>query len=552
MEIVYTVLILLLVVALSGALLRLLPFKLPLPLVQIGLGALLALPIFGLHVDFDHELFFLLFVPPLLFADGWRIPKREFFLLRGPILTMATGLVLFTIVGVGYFVHWMIPTVPLGVAFALAAVLSPTDALAITSISGRGTMPPRLKHVLEGEALMNDASGLVALQFAVAAVLTGHFSAGDAAVRFLFMAIGGVLVGATVTWLFSRVRRRLLRWGGEDEPASQIALLLLLPFAAYLIAERVQVSGILAAVAAGMMMNIADVMKGSHITVRMQNVSVWGMVEFVFNGIIFLLLGLQLPRILGHARVDLSQAGGGELWHLLVYVLAITLALILLRFVWVWVSIRFVWLRTLRRGLPLVRVSKRLVWAASMAGVRGAITLAGVLSIPLLMRDGTPFPARDLIVFLATGVILATLVLGSISLPLLLKNLRLPGEDPRVREERLARGLTAEAGIRGATEAQARIEAGEDEAGVALISRAAARVVADYQQRLAAAGEEGELPVQARRESECERSLRLAAVRAEREALNALRKSRRVNDETMRLLQREIDLAEASLIAGTH
>jgi Na+/H+ antiporter len=552
MEIVYTVLILLLVVALSGALLRLLPFKLPLPLVQIGLGALLALPIFGLHVDFDHELFFLLFVPPLLFADGWRIPKREFFLLRGPILTMATGLVLFTIVGVGYFVHWMIPTVPLGVAFALAAVLSPTDALAITSISGRGTMPPRLKHVLEGEALMNDASGLVALQFAVAAVLTGHFSAGDAAVRFLFMAIGGVLVGATVTWLFSRVRRRLLRWGGEEEPASQIALLLLLPFAAYLIAERVQVSGILAAVAAGMMMNIADVMKGSHITVRMQNVSVWGMVEFVFNGIIFLLLGLQLPRILGHARVDLSQAGGGELWHLLVYVLAITLALILLRFVWVWVSIRFVWLRTLRRGLPLVRVSKRLVWAASMAGVRGAINLAGVLSIPLLMRDGTPFPARDLIVFLATGVILATLVLGSISLPLLLKDLRLPGEDPRVREERLARGLTAEAGIRGATEAQARIEAGEDEAGVALISRAAARVVADYQQRLAAAGEEGELPVQARRESECERSLRLAAVRAEREALNALRKSRRVNDETMRLLQREIDLAEASLIAGTH
>ncbi len=552
MEIVYTVLILLLVVALSGALLHLLPFKLPLPLVQIGLGALLALPVFGLRVDFDHDLFFLLFVPPLLFADGWRLPKREFFLLRGPILTMATGLVLFTIVGVGYFVHWMIPAVPLAVAFALAAVLSPTDALAITSISGRGTMPPRLKHVLEGEALMNDASGLVALQFAIAAVLTGQFSVGDAALRFLFMAIGGVLVGATVTWLFSRVRRRLLRWGNEAEPASQIALLLLLPFAAYLIAERVQVSGILAAVAAGMMMNVVDVMKGSHVTVRMQNVSVWGMVEFVFNGIIFLLLGLQLPRILGNARVDLAQAGGGELWHLLAYVLAITVALILLRFVWVWVSIRFVWLRTLRRGLPPARVSKRLVWAAAMAGVRGAITLAGVLSIPLLMRDGTPFPARDLIVFLATGVLLATLILGSISLPMLLKNLRLPGEDPRVREERLARGLAAEAGIRGATEAQARIGADQDEAGIALVARAAARVVADYQQRLAAAGEEGELPVQARRESECERSLRLAAVRAERAALNALRKSQRVNDETMRLLIREIDLAEASLIAGTH
>jgi CPA1 family monovalent cation:H+ antiporter len=553
MEIVYTVLILLLVVALSGALLRLLPFRLPLPLVQIGLGALLALPVFGLHVDFDHELFFLLFVPPLLFADGWRIPKREFFLLRGPILTMATGLVLFTIVGVGYFVHWMIPGVPLAVAFALAAVLSPTDALAIGSITGRGTMPPRLMHVLEGEALMNDASGLVALQFAVAAVLTGHFSAGDAAFRFLFMAVGGVLVGAGVTWLFSRVRRRLLRWGADADPASQIALLLLLPFAAYLLAERVHVSGILAAVVAGMMMNIVDVMKGSHVSVRMQNVSVWSMVEFVFNGIIFLLLGLQLPRILGNARIDLVQAGGGELWHLPAYVLAITLALILLRFVWVWVSLRFVWLRASRRAQPQAKLSKRLIWAAAMAGVRGAITLAGVLSVPLLLGDGSPFPARDLIVFLATGVILATLILGSISLPLLLKNLRLPVEDPRVREERLARGLVAEAAIRGTTEAQSRMEVGQDEAGVALVARAAARVVADYQQRLEAAGDDGELPAQARRESETGRALRLAAVRAERGALDKLRKSRRINDETMRLLAREIDLAEASFVEpGMH
>ncbi|MET0936488.1 MAG: Na+/H+ antiporter, partial [Luteibacter sp.] len=542
MDLVITILVLLLVVALSGAIVRVLPFRLPLPLIQIALGALLAQP-FGMHVEFDHELFFLLFIPPLLFADGWRIPKRELFLLRGPILALAVGLVMFTIVGVGYFVHWMIPTVPLAVAFALAAVLSPTDAVAVTSITGETAIPSRLMHVLSGEALLNDASGLVALQFAVAAEITGTFSLGKASMDFVVMALGGIAAGVLVSYTFGIFRRRLVRWSGEVDPASQVALLLLLPFAAYLLAEHFGVSGILAAVAAGMTMNYTDVLKGGYLATRMQNGAVWAMVEFTFNGLIFLLLGLQLPGIIGGAKGDLAQAGGGELWYLVAYVLAITFALVILRFIWVWVSLRFVLLRALHRGEKRPKLGTRLVWTSALAGVRGAITMAGVLSLPLMKSEGVPFPTRHLMILLATGVILATLLIGAIGLPLSVKGLKLPGEDPRVREERKARALAAEAALRAIGDEQKRVEGDGDENAVALASHVAARVMADYQQRLEAAGEEGDVPEKARAEAGTERVMRLAALRAERRQLYNLRRTHEINDDTLRTLIGEIDLA---------
>ncbi|QWT19174.1 Na+/H+ antiporter [Bacillus sp. NP157] len=550
MSIVITILVLLLVVSLSGAVVRLLPVRLPLPVVQIVLGALLARP-FGVHVEFDPDLFFLLFIPPLLFADGWRIPKRELFLMRGPILALAVGLVFFTIVGVGYFVHWMIPTVPLAVAFALAAVLSPTDAVATSAVTGGTRMPPRLMHILSGEALLNDASGLVALQFAVAAELTGTFSLARASGQFAVMALGGVAAGALVAYVFGMFRRRLVRWSGEVDPASQVALLLLLPFAAYLLAEHFEVSGILAAVVAGMMMNYTDVLKGGYVATRMQNSAVWSMIEFVFNGLIFLLLGMQLPGIVDGAKLDLAQAGGGEMWYLAGYIVAITLALVILRFIWVWVSLRFVLMRALAHGKQRPKVGTRLMWTTALAGVRGAITMAGVLSLPLMKSADVPFPVRDLMIFLATGVILCTLLLGSVGLPLSVKGLKLPGEDPRVREERMARALAAEAALRGIAAEQQKVEDGGDADAIALASRVAARVMSDYQQRMEAAGEEGDIPEKARAEAGTERVMRLAALRAERRQLYDMRRDHSINDETLRTLVRELDLAEAAL-TGLH
>jgi hypothetical protein len=217
MHAVETVLLVLLLGALTGIVARYIR-AIPLPLIQIALGALIAWPQAGLHIAFDPELFLLLFIPPLLFADGWRIPKREFFALAKPILLLALGLVLFTVLGLGYLIHWMIPEIPLTVAFALAAVISPTDAVAVSAITRNLGMPEKTMHVLEGESLLNDASGLVALKFAIAATLTGMFSWGEVAKEFTWMAVGGLGVGALIGWGFSHARGTITRRLGDVAP----------------------------------------------------------------------------------------------------------------------------------------------------------------------------------------------------------------------------------------------------------------------------------------------------------------------------------------------
>ena len=206
MDTVTSILILLLLTGCSDVIVRFLPL-LPLPLVQIALGALLASFHPGFSLTFSPEVFLLLFIPPLLFVDAWRVPKRELYELRWPVLALVLGLVLFTILGVGYLVHWAIPGVPLSVGFVLAAVLSPTDAVAVSSLSsGRVKIPRRLMHLLEGEALLNDASGLVALKFAVAATLSGTFSLLTASGSFVVVACGGLTIGAALAWLFGKLR----------------------------------------------------------------------------------------------------------------------------------------------------------------------------------------------------------------------------------------------------------------------------------------------------------------------------------------------------------
>ena len=329
MQTAYTVLILLMLVGVSRLLGRLIP--LPLPLVQIAAGALLAWPTLGLHVALGPELFLFLFLPPLLFSDGWRIPKREFWRLKGPILTLAVGLVLFTVVGAGYFIHWLLPTIPLPVAFALAAVLSPTAAVAVSAIA-QNRLPAPLMHMLQGEALMNDATGLVTFKFALAAAITGVFSLANASVTFLLVACGGLAIGVALSWVVRRMRSWMIARGWDD-PATHVVFMLLLPFAAYVLAERLGASGILSAVAAGMMQSWLDLLPRQTST-RLLNRSVWGLLEFAFNGLIFLLLGLQLPDII-KAVVRLET----HLWPTLMYrildVVVIFLVLIALRFIWV-------------------------------------------------------------------------------------------------------------------------------------------------------------------------------------------------------------------------
>ncbi len=545
MEIFFTILILILVVSLSGVVTRMLPFQIPLPLMQIVCGALLAFPHFGLHVNFDPELFLVLFIPPLLFADGWKTPTREFIYHGREIFGLALALVLVTVVGIGYLIYWMVPGIPLVAAFALAAVLSPTDAVALSGIVGKGRIPKSIMGVLEGEALMNDASGLVALKFAIAVAMgTMVFTVSGATLEFLKVAIGGLLAGVAVTWLYSKSLRLMSRWSGDD-PATQIVLLLLLPFASYMIAEHIGVSGILAAVAAGMTISQSGVIRNAPLAMRLRADSVWSMLEFVFNGMVFILLGLQLPGILKTSIVQAELDPTIETWNLFADVAIIYGALLVLRFSWLWAMKKISKRVLTKRPLEFSNYTPRELWVASFAGVRGAITLAGVLSIPLFLSDGSAFPSRYQLVFIATGVILLSVIVGVIVLPLLLRGVIVADKNANREEVRFARAAAAEVAIVSLNKMEERLAVNSEEnIDPELLKEVSSRVIGILRRRTGSKDEiENTLLIE-----NLERRFRLTALRAERGELYHLRATQKISNETLQRLLHDLDLLEALLI----
>ena len=543
METITIVLVLLLAVVASGGIARMSPWPVPLPLVQIVLGAAIG-SVASAHVELKPEIFFLLFLPPLLFLDGWRIPKEGLLRDRNAILQLALGLVVFTVLGVGFFIHWLIPAMPLAVAFALAAILSPTDPIAVSAIASRVPIPKRLMHILEGEALLNDASGLVCMRFAVAAALTGAFSLVDAVGTFLWLAIGGLAIGFLVTWSTTYAKNWLSRHHGE-ETGSEILISLLIPFGAYLLAEHLHCSGILAAVSAGITMSYVEQGGQALAVTRVRRSAVWDTIQFTANGIIFVLLGEQLPKLIRGAALTVRESGHYEPVWLLGYVVAIFLALAVLRFVWVWTSLRFTLFRASRKGKRLEAPSWRLIVATSLAGVRGAITLAGILTLPLVMNDGSLFPARDLAIFIAAGVIILSLVAASVGLPPLLKGLHLPPETSYDDDEDRARIAAAEAAIKAIEQAQHDMSEGRADAD--LYADAGARVMELYRYRIHGRSKTGEAAALARKTDAIERKLRLVGLRAERDVIYRSARAKQLPDELARRLVREIDLLEARL-----
>jgi CPA1 family monovalent cation:H+ antiporter len=539
LDTVSIVLFLLLAVVVSGAISRMLPISLPTPLVQILLGAGIGLST-SYRVELDPELFLLLFLPPLLFLDGWRIPKDELLKDVSTVVELALGLVLITVIGMGLFIHWMIPAMPMAVAFALAAVVSPTDPIAVSAIAARVPIPKRMMHILEGESLLNDASGLVCLRFAIAAALTGTFSAGTAALNFLWVAGVGLAIGVAVTLAVTRAKAWVTKRWGEDT-GSQILVSLLIPFGSYLLAEHFHASGILAAVSAGVTMTFAERSRQAMAATRMRRNSVWDTIQFALNGIIFVLLGEQLPAILAGAKETVTLTGHSGPWWLGIYVIAIVAGLAALRFVWVWVSLRLTILRRRDKDNALQSPDWRLVAAMSFAGVRGAITLAGVLTLPLALADGTAFPARDLAIFLAAGVIIVSLVLASVALPILLNGLVMPPEPSKQAEEDAARVATAEAAIRAIERRQHTLA--EDHGEADLYAAAGASVMDFYRERIESRSQG--LSEARRAEEHLIREFQLIGVKAEREALIELGRARVIGSEVARKLIRELDLSEA-------
>jgi CPA1 family monovalent cation:H+ antiporter len=530
----------LLAVMFSGVLARW--TRVPVPLVQVALGAAMVGGGLG-ALDLAPEVFFVVLLPPLLFLDGWRLPKDDLRRDAPTIATLSLGLVFFTVLGVGGFIHALLPVFPLPVAFALAAVLSPTDPIAVSAIAARTPMPLRLRRILEGESLFNDASGLVALRFAVAAAMTGAFSPGGALLQLAWVVLSGVGVGVAGTALFTALHARAGTPVGDDG-APQILGTLLLPALAYTAAEALQGSGVLAAVAAGITMSAMPHTQWQA-AARIRRTAVWDVVQFAANGVVFVLLGEQLPALVAAAPTTVLATGQANPWWLVGWVLLIVAMLLLLRHAWAWVSLRVAYRLGMGGVARLPAAHGRLVMAMSVAGVRGAVTLAGVLTLPQSLPDGSPFPGRELAITLAAGVVVTSLLMATLLLPPLLRGLVLPAAGAHDDAERRARVAAAESAVQAVLTAAAALPAAARERDLA--QAAAARVAARYRERLAlfAADAAGDPPTGTL--TDLERPWLRHALRAEREALVTTATALGVKDIVLRRLVREVDLQEAQL-----
>ncbi len=403
--------------------------------ILLVLGGLVLSFVPGLpRVEIEPELIFLVFLPPLVTSAAWYLPWCDFRANLRPILLLATGLVLATTFGVAAMAHATINGFTWPAAFVLGAVVSPTDPVAATAIFQRLRIPRRLVTILESESLVNDATGLVAYRFAAAAGVTGMFSIWEASWRFFWVVIGGVIIGLLLGWIVAWIHRRL------DDPPVEITLTILMSYATYLLAEQFGVSGVLAAMTVGIYHRWRSPELLSP-RARMQAIAVWEIIVFLFNGLIFILIGLQLPSILDDISGQLSATT--LVWDAVL----ISATVIGVRLLWVFPAtyIPLMLSRRLRESDPYPPWQQVLL--VSWTGMRGVLSLAAALALPLTTNQSTAFPGRDLIIFLTFCVILVTLVLQGLTLPLLIRWLKLTVDIGTEREEMEARLWAAQAAL---------------------------------------------------------------------------------------------------------
>ena len=525
-------LVLLLLIACLSVVGRWLPWPQLITYLLGGVGAALV-PAFP-RITLDPGFFFLCFLPPLLFADGWFMPLREFAKAKRPILLLAIGLVTFTTLAVGLVAHWLVPDLPLALAFALGAIVSPTDAVAVNAITERLRVPARLTTVLNGESLMNDATGLVAFKFALAAVVAGTFSLRQAAVEFSIIAVGGFALGLAVGYAIGRLRDLLLHLRASDT-LIEITLSILTPYAAYLAAEHLGVSGVLSVVAAGLYSGWRDPVRMEAET-RQTTYGVWSLLLFWLNGIAFVLLGLQFPALLN------AVSGHYSTLQLMGFTGAVAGTAMVARLIWVFPGAYLPFcLKSIRAKETPASLAAVLV--TGWAGMRGTVTLAAALSLPLLLPDGSPFPGRDIVIFLAFGVIAVTLLVQGTTLEKLIHRLGLREDDDRPKEEKLARITAVQAGLDTLRALEAAATSPEQNAALG-------HVVAEYEHRLAVLTTEGETRARAHRRRTAGHHYRTQALLAERQALDDLWRRNLIADEVHRPLQQLLD-HEESLLHGS-
>jgi len=405
------VLILLAAVLLSNLINRFLPM-LSAPLLQILLGAAISLIPFGaFNYDFrlEPDLFFVLFIAPLIFYTSMTADKKTLWEMRGAIVGSAVVLVAIMVLAAGPIVHALIPAIPLAAAYTLIAALGPTDDVAVAAVGKRAKVPSKIMGILSGESIINDASGIVCFQFAVASVVTGSFSIAGAAWSFALVGLGGILAGSMMTL----VKYSIVKWLrslGIENVTLHLLIGILTPFVIYMASESLGVSGVLAVFASGISHSFArDKLNPDKVSLNIALDSVWSLLSFTFEGIVFVMLGTQLPRILktigGHSIGAREIVGS---------ILLLTLVFAAIRFIWWGFAVRN---RTYQEEeKPIGKIKSGVIF--SLAGARGTVTLASVMSIPLLLSDGSLFPERDLIILLASGVIVVSMLVTNFVLPL--------------------------------------------------------------------------------------------------------------------------------------
>ena len=444
MEILITIFVFITLVIIGSFLNKYIP-RIPAALFQIILGFLVSYLAIPLHFEFESEAFMAMIIAPLLFTDAYKASRSELWLYKKPIVYMAVGLVITTVVVVGYFINYIIPSISLGAAFALAAILSPTDAVAVKSITKGMKLPKGLMSILEGESLLNDAAGIVSFKIALASIITGTFSLSRSSREFFITAIGGMILGVLIGLIIVSIKlvnRKFL----NTEPNILVIIQIILPVATYFIAEEFHLSGIIAVVFAGILLNFERYLRQGDSLDNQAVVSIsynQDTISYVLNGFVFVLLGYLLPGIfrnmITYPDLDVQTA--------MFYVILITIALIITRFTFVYIFYVSFQQHTFKTSHNIVEFLKtrqldvgnysRFEYAlvTSLCGIHGTVTLATALMIPLTIGTaGEPFPLRNAILFIGSGVVLLSMIIGTIFLPLIIKT-----EDEEIEHKNNAR-----------------------------------------------------------------------------------------------------------------
>ena len=508
--------------------------KVPYPIVLVLAGLVISFFPRMPHVPLDPDIVFVIFLPPLLYASAWTVSWREFRRNALTIGLLAVGLVGFTVWGVAEFSDRFIAALDWKAGFLLGAVVSTTDAIAATSIAKAVGLPGKIVDVLEGESLLNDATGLLALETGLAILLGAHTpTVGSGLARLLYLVAGGLVIGLVIGVVIGWLERFV------DDGPIELVVSLVVPYAAYLAGEKAKASGVLAVVVCGIYLSRKSTEFFSP-PVRLQVQGAWEALTFMLNGLVFVLIGLQLPYVLAgiHGRYSVGT--------LVFYGAVFSAVLIVLRLVWVFPAMKAAsYIERRWLGHKEQSLDRREVFVVGWTGMRGVLALAAAISVPEVLADGRPFAARNLIVFLAFCVILVTLVLQGLTLPALIRRLGLAGAVKMSTEEKEARRLVLSAAIRY-------LEDGRKKNG-ASAEHLYDDVTHRYRHRLAAvtAGtEEGVDGLDGDTYSQL-RSIAEGALQAERRTLIGLRDRGQIGDDVLRTMERELDLAESRYTVTT-